>query len=101
MKLTEIITLLKAGYTKSEISEMVQAEKEAEEAAAAIQAQPELKPIEEAEEQKEPEPDYKKMYEDTQAALKQAQQLNLNLSSKAEPVEQETAEDIILKLIGG
>ena len=99
MKLTEIITLLKAGYTKSEISEMVQAEKEAEEAAA---AEPEPEPAQqEPEEPKEPEPDYKKMYEETQAALKQAQQLNINKANSTDPASQETAEDIILKLIGG
>lgn len=99
MKLTEIITLLKAGYTKSEITDMVQAEKEAEEAAASV-PEPE-QPQQEQEEPKEPEPDYKKMYEETQAALKQAQQLNINKANSTDPESQETAEDIILKLIGG
>lgn len=99
MKLTEIITLLKAGYTKSEISEMVQAEKEAEEAAAAV---PVLEqPQQEPEEKKEPEPDYKKLYEESQTALKQAQQLNINKANSTDSDKQETAEDIILKLIGG
>lgn len=99
MKLTEIITLLKAGYTKSEISDMVQAEKEAEEAAA---AEPEPEPAQqEPEEPKDPEPDYKKLYEETQAALKQAQQLNINKANSTDSASQETAEDIILKLIGG
>ena len=99
MKLTEIITLLKAGYTKSEISEIVQAEKEAEEAAAAEHAPGQ--PQQEPEEPKEPEPNYKKLYEESQTALKQAQQLNINKANSTDPAAQETAEDIILKLIGG
>lgn len=92
MKATEIIKLSLAGKTPAEIRELMELESELK-AAEAEQAEPtkvyekptepepesEQTPKEEtpkAEEPAEPEVDYKKLYEESQAELKKAQAAN-------------------------
>ena len=103
MKLTELITLLKAGYTKKEIEALAAAEKEPEPAAdpEPVQTQgtptePEEKPA--APEPEEPEPDYKTMYEQTKAALDRAQAANTRTPAKKdEPEDLQSVIDAIIK----
>lgn len=94
MKLGEVLTLLKAGYSRAEIKEM---EKEPE-------LQPSLQPeleqeaqlIEEPKEEPTPEPDYRALYEESQRKLQEAQRSNINqnIAEDAGKLEEHLADTI-------
>lgn len=113
MKATEIIKLSLAGKTPAEIRELMELENElkaaeAEQAEAAkdkekpedpqLEQTPEPAP-EKPEENNEPEPDYKKLYEESQAELKKAQAANSknDMSGGEDPAEarQKKIEDLV------
>lgn len=99
MKLGDVITLLKAGYTRAEIKEMesqVEDPVEPEEP-----AEPEPKEPEEPAEPKEPEEpevDYKSLYEESQKKLEAAQALNLR---KEIPTDDDNALNTLTEAIRG
>ena len=98
MKLTELITLLKAGYTKKEIEALAAAEKEPEPAADPEPVQTQGTPTEPEEKPAAPEPDYKTMYEQTKAALDRAQAANTRTPAKKdEPEDLQSVIDAIIK----
>lgn len=75
MKLIDILTLAKAGYKMKDIQAMEEAElEEAAKEAEEIEDQPEP---EEKEVEPEDTTDYKKLYEESQEALRKAQQDNV------------------------
>ena len=77
MKLFDRITLLKAGYTRKEIDQMIEDEKQ-EAAAAPEQTEPEevVQPESEQKEDPEPETDYKALYEAERKAKEALQKQN-------------------------
>ena len=104
MKLTELITLLKAGYSKKEIDALVKAEEEAQkEPEEKPEPQPEKEPEPQPEEESEHElePDYKALYEQSMKALESAQAHNRAINNDNGSEKTETAEEIILNILGG
>lgn len=87
MNLLDRITLLRAGYSRKEIDQMIAEDAEAAAKAAAEQAEdpePEQdpEPAEDPEPEKKPEPDYKKLYEAQTEALEKAQAANRQRDNK-------------------
>lgn len=105
MKLFDRITLLKAGYTRKEIDQMIEDEKQ-EAAAAPEQAEPEDAAQTEPEQKEDPEPekkdpepetDYKALYEAERKAKEALQKQNrdrdrTDLSKKSDA---DTVKDVV------
>lgn len=85
MNLKDVIDLAKAGYKPADIRELVEIAKESKE----VKDEPE-----EPEKEPDPEPaiDYKKLYEESQAKLSQAQKSNAK-KTISKP-EEKTDEDV-------
>lgn len=87
MNITDIIALAKAGYKKADIKELLELEtdnpnnSESKPTETQTEGAPEVteeKNVTVQPESKEPELDYKALYEQSQAELKKAQQKNIN-----------------------
>lgn len=113
MNLFDVITLAKAGYKKADIDALKDQESELEKVApvkpatdgnisslsVATGAGEEGSPAPASEEKKE-EPDYKKLYEESQAVLKEAQATNIAKAGGNEAVDIDTEiSDIISSLL--
>lgn len=99
MNLSDIIALAKQGYKPGDIKELIDmAKPEPVETPEPVEAPKVIEKEEpQAEEPKAAEPDYKKMYEESQAALKKAQEANRRQPAP-EPVkvnEEEQLADIV------
>lgn len=106
MNIFDRITLLKAGYTRKEIDQMIEEDKKAAEQPAPEPVQPEQKdpepekkpdPIPE-EKPKEPEIDYRQEYEKEKAAKEALQAANRNRDNSN--VKKKTDEEIVADLVG-
>ena len=114
-KFTDAVALAKAGFKAAEIKQMLEEkENEPEPKREEKQETPEEKTNPEgrsndptppagdpqpAEPENDPEPDYKKLYEDTQAQLKKAQETNIR-GNAADPNEK-TLEEQVQEILGG
>lgn len=83
MNLTDIIALAKQGYKPSDIKELIALGENVPEATAPTENPAEEAPHDEVQnepvqQEEQPEIDYKKLYEESQASLKIAQQANIN-----------------------
>jgi hypothetical protein len=114
MKLTEVIDLIHAGYTKDEISAMLTAEQEAgtpdkkekekepeqnqkepEKTQPEPKTEPKTEPKQEQKEQKaEPVPEYMQQLAESIAQLKKAVELQ-NLTAGRQPEKKRTVDDIL------
>lgn len=106
MNIFDRITLLKAGYTRKEIDQMIEEDKQAAAQPAPEPVQPEQKdpepdkkpdPIPE-EKPKEPEIDYRQEYEKEKAAKEALQAANRNRDNSN--VKKKTDEEIVADLVG-
>lgn len=101
LTLSEILTLARAGYKASEIRELDKAKAEEP----VPEPEPVVQPVEDAaadqgsgtdeQENTEPEPDYKALYEDAQHKLSEAQAANVNQQIPAEPDPESKLLDMI------
>lgn len=113
-KLTDALELAKAGFKAKEIKEMLEEQnnepdpkpaeekKDPEEKAAPPAGDPQQNPAAGNEKDPpagDPEPDYKKLYEESQAQLKKAQESNVRGNS-ADPNEK-TLEEKAYEILGG
>lgn len=106
MKLEDIIALAKQGYKKADIEELINLAKETEKEPEPVSTEEEVpeggssEPVNAPEDVKvpEPEPDYKMLYEQSQATIKQMQQNNVtkNLGGSAgDPSDSEILNEIV------
>ena len=98
MKLENLITLINAGYTKDEISELLKAEhpepeQEVKEATKP-ETNPEVKPEAKPEAETEPVPEYIKQLTASMDALKKAVEVS-NLQAGRQPEKKRTVEEIL------
>lgn len=70
MKISEMLLLIKAGYSKKEINALIEAEQ--------TEPEPQPEPEPEPQPEPEPEPDYKALYEQAVMDLEKAQKANVN-----------------------
>ena len=105
-KFTDAVALAKAGFKAVEIKQMLEEkENEPEPQREENKEIPEEKTDpaggsqEPASPAKDPEPDYKKLYEDSQKQLKKAQETNIRENS-ADPNEK-TLEEQVQEILGG
>lgn len=98
MKFEDILAFAKAGYKPSEIKELLEMETSSDVKTEDIQTPEEATPNQPTEENKPEadEIDYKKLYEESQKQLKQAQQANRNTAS-TKTVESD--DDLAMKFI--
>ena len=95
MKLDDILTFVKAGYKPSEIKELLEMETSSEVKTKNIQTPETATPNQQTEEDKPEaeEIDYKKLYEESQAQIKNLQKSNVN---KDNSIHTEKSEEEIL-----